>query len=146
MIFAIADSSKRLIDGTAGETEQEKDILRSVMGRMKPTGPVPPLWRERHRKTQLGADCVSLTFAIHYFFDKKETFDGLIQNIADGLKLGGLFIGCCFDGEKVFDLLKTTATGGRRTGMYKEELSGQIAKQYDAEAVPEGDDAFGMGN
>lgn len=146
MIFAIADSSKRLIDGTAGETEQEKDILRSVMGRIKPSGPVPPfVEREGVAKLKLGADCVSLMFAIHYFFDKKETFDGLLQNIADGLKLGGLFIGCCFDGEKVFDLLKTTTTGGRRTGMYKEKLLWSITKQYDAETIPEGDDAFGMG-
>ena len=146
MIFAIADSSKRLIDGTAGETEQEKDILRSVMGRIKPSGPVPPfVEREGVAKLKTGADCVSLMFAIHYFFDKKATFDGLLQNIADGLKLGGLFIGCCFDGEKVFDLLKTTPTGGRRTGMYKEKLLWSIAKQYDAEAIPEGDDAFGMG-
>ena len=146
MIFAIADSSKRLIDGTAGETEQEKDILRSVMGRMKPSGPVPPfVEREGVAKLKMGADCVSLMFAIHYFFDKKETFDGLLENIADGLKLGGLFIGCCFDGEKVFDLLRTVKTGGRRTGMYKEKLLWSIAKQYDAEAIPEGDAAFGMG-
>jgi len=144
MIFAIADSSKRLIDGTAGETEQEKDILRSVMGRLKPTGPVPPfVEKEGAGKLKMGADCVSLMFAIHYFFDKKETFDGLLQNIADGLKLGGLFIGCCFDGEKVFDLLKSTPVGGRRTGMYKDKLLWSIAKQYDMEAIPE--DAFGMG-
>ena len=146
MIFAIADSSKRLIDGAAGETEQEKDILRSVMGRIKPTGPVPPfVEREGAGKLKMGADCVSLMFAIHYFFDKKETFDGLLQNIADGLKLGGLFIGCCFDGEKVFDLLRSTQIGSRKTAMYKGKLLWSIAKQYDLDAIPESDEAFGMG-
>jgi mRNA capping enzyme, catalytic domain/mRNA capping enzyme len=146
MIFAIADTSKRLIDGTGGETEQEKDILRSVFGRIKPMGPVPPfVEREGASKLKMGADCVSLMFAIHYFFDKKETFDGLLQNIADGLKLGGYFIGCCFDGDRVFDLLKMTNKGSRKTGMNKDMLLWSITKQYDADAIPEDDTAFGMG-
>ena len=146
MIFAIADTSKRLIDGTGGETEQEKDILRSVFGRIKPSGAVPPfVEREGAGKLKMGADCVSLMFAIHYFFDKKETFDGLLQNIADGLKLGGYFIGCCFDGEKVFELLKTTSKGGRKTGMNKDMLLWSITKQYDNEDLPEDDAGFGLG-
>ena len=146
MIFAIADTSKRLIDGTGGETEQEKDILRSVFGRIRPTGPVPPfVEREGASKLKLGADCVSLMFAIHYFFDKKESFDGLLQNIADGLKLGGYFIGCCFDGDKVFDLLRMTNKGSRKTGMNKDKLLWSITKQYDEDSIPEGDAAFGMG-
>ena len=146
MIFAIADTSKRLIDGTGGETEQEKDILRSVFGRIRPSGPVPPfVEREGAGKLKMGADCVSLMFAIHYFFDKKETFDGLLQNIADGLKLGGYFIGCCFDGDKVFNLLKTTAMGSRKTGLHKNKLLWAITKQYDEDAMPEGDAAFGLG-
>ena len=146
MIFAIADTSKRLIDGAGGETEQEKDILRSVFGRIKPMGPVPPfVEREGAGKLKMGADCVSLMFAIHYFFDKKESFDGLLQNIADGLKLGGYFIGCCFDGDRVFDLLKMTNKGSRKTGMNKDMLLWSITKQYDEDAIPEGDAAFGMG-
>jgi hypothetical protein len=145
MIFAIADSSKRLIDGSAGETEQEKNILRSVMGRIKPTGPVPPFVEKKGAaQLKMGADCVSLMFAIHYFFNTKESFDGLLQNIADGLKMGGLFIGCCFDGEKVFDLLKSLPMGGRRTGLYKEKMLWSITKQYEAETLPENNDAFGM--
>ena len=146
MIFAIADTSKRLIDGMGGETEQEKDILRSVFGRIRPSGSVPPfVEKEGAGNLKMGADCVSLMFAIHYFFDKKETFDGLLQNIADGLKLGGYFIGCCFDGEKVFDLLRGTQMGSRRTGMNKEKLLWSITKQYDEDGIPEGDAGFGLG-
>ena len=145
MVFAIADTSKRLMDGTGGETEQEKDILRSVFGRIRPSGAVPAfVEREGAGKLKMGADCVSLMFAIHYFFDKKETFDGLLQNIADGLKLGGYFIGCCFDGERVFELLKSVKTGGRKAGMHKDKLLWSITKQYDEDAIPEGDAGFGL--
>jgi len=145
MIFAIANTSKRLIDGTGGETEQEKDILRSVFGRMKPSGPVPAfVEKEGASKLKMGADCVSLMFAIHYFFDKKETFDGLLTNIADGLKLGGYFIGCCFDGDKVFDLLRNVAKGARKSGVHLDKLLWSITKQYDEDAIPEGDAGFGL--
>ena len=145
MIFAIGDSSKRLLDGTAGVNEQEKDILRSVLGRIRPTGPVPAfVEKEGAGKLKMGADCITMMFALHYMFKNKQMFDGFLQNVADCLKVGGYFIGCCFDGKKVFDLLKGTPKDGRKSGLHKDALLWSITKKYDEDELPMDDSAFGL--
>lgn len=145
MIFAIADSSKRLIDGTAGATEQEKDILRSVFGHVRPAAAVPSfVEREGEGKLKLGADCVSVMFSLHYFFETKDIFNGFLRNVSDGLKVGGYFIGCCFDGEKVFELLRGVEKGKSKSGIEGESLLWTITKQYSEDDIPDGDEGFGL--
>ena len=146
MVFAVADSSKTLSDGSAGATEEEKDILRSVFGRVKPVGPVPPYVEESGAgKLRAGADCLCSMFALHYFFEDAVKWNGFVKNIADGLKVGGYFIGCCFDGQKVFDLLRGVPKGGNKSGTEKGALVWSITKEYDEDEMPEGNDAFGLG-
>jgi SAM-dependent methyltransferase len=54
---------------------------------------------------------ISIQFAIHYMFDNREAFDGLLDNIEENLALGGLFIGTCFDGLTVWNKLKNMNKG-----------------------------------
>ena len=145
MVFAIADSSKPLVDGTAGATEEEKDILRSVFGRVRPQGSVPAFVEEfGASRLKLGADCVSCMFAIHYFFESKATLDGFIKNVSDTLKVGGMFIGCCFDGEKVFNLLQNVGKGEKVSGSEKGATLWTITKEYEEEELPTDDTAVGL--
>ena len=44
-------------------------------------------------------------FVLHYFYSDDVTFR-ILQNIADNVKIGGYLIGTCFDGAKVYNLLK----------------------------------------
>ncbi len=146
MMFVIADSSKRLVDGTAGATEQEKDILRSVFGKVRPAAAVPAfVEREGVGKLADGADCITVMFSLHYFFERKDIFDGFLRNVSDSLKVGGYFIGCCFDGDKVFELLRGVEKGLSKSGMDGDSLLWTITKQYSEDDIPEGDEAFGMG-
>ena len=143
MIFAMADCSKPLVDGTAGSNDEEKDILRSVFGRVKPLGSVPAYVEEvGSSRLKAGADCVSCMFAIHYMFETAEKFNGFLNNVSQTLKVGGYFIGCCFDGQKVFDLL-----GGAKSkaGYEGTTTLWNITKEYDTESIPEGDGGFGLG-
>ncbi len=146
MIFAIADSSKHLVSGEAGATPEEKDILRSVFGKNEPQGPVPS-FVEKYGASRLkmGADCVSMMFALHYFFESKETFNGLLRNIADTLKVGGYFIACFFDGNRVFDMLRGIEKGSRKSGIENDTLLWTITKQYDKDDLPIDDSGFGLG-
>ena len=81
-------------------------------------------------------------FATHYFFKTKEYFDGFLRNISDNLKIGGYFIGCCFDGEKVFEFLR-----GRemQIGEENDALLWKLTKKYEADEIPAGDEGFGLG-
>ena len=47
-----------------------------------------------------------MMFALHYMFEDETTLKNFLQNVSDNLKTGGHFIGTCFDGERVFNLLK----------------------------------------
>jgi hypothetical protein len=145
MVFAIADTSKPLVTGAAGSTEQEKDILRSVFGRVRPVGPVPAFVEENAvARLKMGADCVSCMFAIHYFFETASKFSGFLKNLSDIMKVGSYFIGTTFDGDKVFNLLQGVEKGAARTGMEGNSQMWRIAKQYDEDAIQEGDAGFGM--
>ena len=145
MVFAIGNSVKNYVTGEAGTTAEEQNILRSVLGRVRPTGPVPP-YVEAMAASRLKAkaDCMSCMFAIHYFFETRATFSGFLKNVAENLKVGGYFIGCCFDGKKVFDLLRATATGNSRVGVEKDSVLWSITKEYEEDELPTGDESFGL--
>ena len=147
MFFVIADSSKRLEDGTAaGDNEQEADMLRAILGRVEPIGPIPPSV-EKHGLARLanGADTAVCMYAIHYFFQNEETLNGFLQNIADNLKVGGVFVGTNFDGQAVYDLLRGTEKGQTKSGMDDGKVLWEITKLYDDNGyLPQDDTALGM--
>ena len=145
MVFAIADSKLPLVNGDAGATNQEKDILRSVFGKAQPQGPVPP-FVEKYGASRLkmGADCVTLMFALHYFFESKKTFDGLLRNLSEVLKVGGYFIACFFDGDKVFNMLRGVEKGSQKAGIEDEVKLWTITKQYEKEDLPIDNSGFGL--
>ena len=72
-------------------------------------------------------DVVSCQFCLHYYFESEVKLISLIKNISDNLKLNGYFIGTCFDGKAVFDLLK-----GKKIveGIKDENVLWKITKDY----------------
>jgi hypothetical protein len=144
--FAIGNSSKRIIDGSAGATTEEANILRSIFGKNSPEGPVPPyIQNVMANSFREGADIGACMFALHYFFEDKNTLDGLLTNLADTIKIGGLFVGCCFDGQRVFNLLRNTDMGGSKIGMQGDIPIWKIMKDYDNPDLPPDDTSIGMG-
>lgn len=146
MIFVIGDSSKSLVNGSAGATPEEQAILRSVLGKYPAGGDIPPLVAKTGAGIlKGGADAVSCNFAIHYFFETADIFEGFLENIRETLKIGGYFTGCCFDGETTFNFLRGTDTGGSRSGVEKDgTVIWSITKNYEADDLPVDDEAFGM--
>ena len=146
MIFTIGSSSKLISNGEAGATAEEADIMRSVFGRVAPEGPVPPFVEKYGRGVlQEGADCVAIMFAIHYFFETSQSLATIIQNISDSLKIGGLFVGCCFDGQKVFDMLRDVPEGGSKVGKEGTSEIWKITKNYSATDLTTGPESVGLG-
>lgn len=145
MIFAIGDSAKSIASGEAGATEEERDIMRAVYGQLEPSGPVPPYVTKFGKgKLKNGADCAAIMFALHYLFKDEASFNGLLENIRDSVKVGGYFVGCCFDGEAVFELLRNVKKGEKKVGMERGANIWTLVKQYDQEEMPSGAAAFGM--
>ncbi len=145
MIFVIADSGKSLATGEAGTTIEEANMLRAIYGRIAPTGPIPPFAKKYAvGRLNRGADCVACMFAIHYFFENEGRLDGFVQNVSDSLKVGGLFVGCCFDGQKVFDTLADVSEGGVKVGKDGNQDIWQITKKYSRTDFPTNADSLGL--
>lgn len=145
MIFGIGNASKNLETGDAGLNEEEANILRTVFGKIKPTNSPPPFVVNQGKdKLKEGADVIACMFALHYFFKDKETFQGLLNNIKQNLRVDGYFIACFFDGQKVFDLLKTKKEGESVTGADRKFALWRITKRYSESTLPTDDSGFGL--
>lgn len=60
-----------------------------------------PFVKQYIGQVKTGFDVVNCQFAIHYFFENAEILDTFCKNINSVLKVGGYFIGTCFDGDRV---------------------------------------------
>jgi hypothetical protein len=139
MIFACADSSKRYSNGSAGLEEIDRQILRTLYGEDIPTA--PPLAKQFRNlgKAQFpGFDVCAIMFALHYFFSDEVTLNGLLHNIHESLKVGGFFIGCCFDGDSVVRLLRERRilTGETLNGVDGTSVIWSITKGYEGDDLP----------
>ncbi len=145
MIFTIGSSARIVSTGDAGATPQESDIMRSIYGRVNPQGALPK-FVETYGAGRLGqgADCVAIMFALHYFFENESSLQNIIQNISDSLKMGGLFVGCCFDGQRVFDALRRIEEGGSLVGEEKKAQIWKITKRYSSQDFPNDMSSIGM--
>jgi hypothetical protein len=146
MIFACADSSKRYSDGSAGLEEIDRQILRTLYGEEIPTA--PPLAKQFKNlgKPQFpGFDVCAIMFALHYFFSDEFTLNGLLHNIHESLKVGGYFIGCCFDGDTVIRVLRERGIqkGETLTGNDGASQIWSITKQYDGDDLPATNEGLG---
>lgn len=152
MAFLIGDSSLNLVNGEAGATQEEKDMMRSIFGVTEPEGVVPPYIQQNfaglyRRSTDGGGgtDVAACMFALHYFFENEEKLSGFLQNLADTVKVGGYFVGACFDGNRVFNLLTNEKMGHSVVGKENDVPIWTITKQYSNEELTDDDDSVGLG-
>jgi SAM-dependent methyltransferase len=143
--FVMGNSAKPLVSGAAGANPQEADILRSVFGRVDTEGSVPSYIQSVMAGTfREGADVVACMFALHYFFESTTILDGFLANLAEVTKPGGVFVGCCFDGERVHDMLRGLDKGRSVVGTEGDATIWTITKQYDVEALSAEEDSVGL--
>ena len=121
-------------------------MMRAILGRVAPDGPVPPFVKNYATgKLQGGADCVAIMFAIHYFFESEGSLAGFMRNVSDCLKIGGLFVGCCFDGQRVFEALRGQEENGTIMGADdKGSEVWRITKRYSATDLTNTSESLGM--
>jgi len=146
MIFAVGDSSKPLRTGAAGSTPEDADILRTVFGTTAALAPVPPALQKPTVNGILrgGADVAVCMFALHYFFASKDVLDGFLANVRDCVAVGGYFMGCCFDGDAVFRMLKGIETGHSKVGRDGSTEVWSIRKSYDVDEFVADDTSIGL--
>lgn len=111
-LFVQADSSVNIKSGDACFSEKGKQIVKALSG----DGPRDEkvLGKGVYKRYGIGKhgfNIVSNQFSIHYFFKNRVTFYNFIRNLNENCKVGGLCIGTCYDGSKVFKMLQTKREG-----------------------------------
>jgi len=76
-------------------------------------------------------DAASIFFAIHYMFKDNTSFQNLLQNLDDNIKIGGYFGGCCFDGDIIDGLFSNKETTTLNFNNSARDKILRIEKLYD---------------
>ena len=83
-----------------------------------------------------GYEISSCQFALHYFFERKESLFGFVSNLAECTKIGGYFIGTAYDGKKLFQRLGDISEEESVTLKEGDKLIWQVQKKYKHSIFP----------
>ena len=131
--------------GDAFATDKDKMVAKAVFGNgPKDIGMLGKGVYDNYGVAANGFHVSSCQFALHYFFENMTTLHGFLSNLSDCTKIGGYFIGTCYDGKTVFDRMNRRKKGEPYTIFSQ---SGQkiceITKEYDETGFP--DDELSVG-
>jgi hypothetical protein len=143
-LFAVGDSKLNIRDGKAGRSERDKQITKAIFGQgSKDKNELGAGIYKWYGIGENGFDISSVQFALHYFFESERIMHTFIRNIAECTKLNGYFIGTCYDGKTVFDMLQNKYKGESVTIMRNDEKIFEITKQYDYTGFTEDEYSIG---
>jgi hypothetical protein len=105
-LFVIGNSSRNIRSGKAMETEKAKQITESVFGSIPKNASLGKGVTNHYGIGEDGFNVTSCQFALHYFFEDTGVLHQFIRNVVECTKVGGYFIGTCYDGKRIFNMLK----------------------------------------
>jgi hypothetical protein len=143
-LFVQGDSGLNIRDGKAFSTEKDKQVARAVFGQgAKDITELGKGVYQQYGTGELGFNISSCQFALHYFFKNPRTFHQFLRNVAECTKVGGHFIGTCYDGATVFKLLKSVKKDEGVTIMKNDRKIYEVIKKYDQTGFPEDELSLG---
>ena len=143
-IFLHGNSGHNIRNGDAFITDKEKRIAKALFGNgAKDRKTLEEGVYKHHGVGQEGFNVSSCQFALHYFFENAKTLHSFLRNVADCTALGGYFIGTCYDGKKVFRLLRDKLIGEPFVITHGDSKIFEITKQYDETGFPENELSLG---
>jgi hypothetical protein len=117
-VFLPADTSLNVRStGAAFSGEGAEEMHRVVRALFGDTPAPPRTLSPAFQNVVAGADgggfpVAALMFALHYYWRAAAPLHGLLRNLAECVCQNGLFVGTCFDGERVFEKLRAHAYAG----------------------------------
>lgn len=137
-LFARGNSSQNIRSGKALVSERDKQISNAIFG--NGSKDKEELGDGVYKHFGIGKDGFNISscqFALHYFFEKEKTFHNFLRNLSECTKINGYFIGTCYDGQTVFNILKNKNKGESMAIYQDKEKIYEIVKQYSHSGFPE---------
>ena len=143
-LFVNGNSSFNIKDGSAMLNEKAKQITAAVFGRgPKNDENIGKGVARQYGKGVDGFNVSSCQFAIHYFFETPETLRGFMKNVAECTKHNGYFVGTCYDGQSIFNLLKQTGFNQSIQIIQDDKKIWEITKRFSSEKFEDNSSSIG---
>jgi len=143
-MFLHADSGKNIQNGTAFYDEKSRQIMKSIYGKgVKDKEKIGEGIYNLYGSANDGFDIVSNQFSIHYFFENITTLLGFIQNVSENCKKYGYFIGTCYDGKRIFNLLKEISINKSLVKKSINTIAWSIKKKYNGSSFENNKSSLG---
>lgn len=146
-LFIKSDSGKNIRNKEDENTsDKDKQIISAVFG----TGPKDAVMLgkgvyKNYGIAESGFNISSCQFAMHYFFEDDKTLHNFLRNLSECTKVNGYYIGTCYDGKTVFNLLHNKQKNESISIFKGGHKIYEITKQYDKTGFPDDELSLGYG-
>jgi hypothetical protein len=143
-LFLHGNSAQNIRGGEAFDGYKEKMVAKAIFGEgPKVRADLGETVYKSYGIAQEGFNISSCQFALHYFFENVRTMHNFVRNVAECTRVGGVFVGTCWDGKTVFNLLRNKPPGDAFTMSRYGNRIFQITKMYDYTAFPDSELSLG---
>jgi hypothetical protein len=143
-LFINGNSSLNIRSGKGTFTDKDKTIIEAVFGNgPKDRNILGEGVYKHYGVAQEGFNISSCQFALHYFFESPSTLHNFIRNLVECTCVNGYFIGTCYDGETVFNLLKKKPLNDSISIMKGNKKVHEIVKLYTQTGFPVDENSIG---
>ena len=143
-LFVVGNSSVNIRDTQAIFTEKGKQITNAVFGKGPNDSKILGKGVYRHYGiAQDGFDVASIQFAMHYMFENITTLSNFLRNVSETVKVGGHFIGTCYDGSRVFNMLLSKSRDESIVLQEGTTKMWEVVKRYDHSEFPASEESVG---
>jgi hypothetical protein len=126
-------------------TEQEREVAKAIFGQ----GGIESAKNIATEYVGIGRDgfhISSCQFAMHYFFESAHTLHSFLRNLTECTRVNGFFVGTCYDGKNVFNLLRGYLKGQSIRLDKNGKKIFEITKEYSnsLETLPDNENSIGV--
>lgn len=147
-VFVTGNSGMNIKDGSAMPSElgleKDRQVTKAIFG----TGPkdytiIGKGIVEKYGIGKEGFNVSSCQFAMHYMFGTRDNVHAFMRNLSECTKVNGYFIGTCYDGKRIFEMLKNKAEGEGISIVREDAKIFELTKKYNQTGFP--DDEMSIG-
>jgi hypothetical protein len=143
-LFLHANSAKNIKSGSAFYDDKTKQIMKALYGEgTKNEILLGKGVYNNYGIAKNGFNISSIQFALHYMFESEAILHEFINNLKHSTLLEGYFIGTCYDGQKIFNMLNSTNPDDSLSIFKNSKKIWQITKKYDLQEFKDDESSLG---
>jgi hypothetical protein len=143
-LFLHGNSTNNIKNGSALYDEKSKQIIKALFGEgTKNEVLLGKGVYNNYGVVKNGFNISSIQFAIHYMFESETVLNEFIKNVKECTSLEGYFIGTCYDGTKIFNMLNSLNNNESISIFKNEKKIWELTKKYDAQEFTDDESCLG---